>query len=564
MTRGKPPFCKEVPIPGEAGGLLPEARRGNTSCTPRTFAKLRLHHPRTLPPMAQKTGTTSDRTAISLTALVGGITDLEVTGDVSGRTVREVRFRSADVEPGDLFVALSGSAADGHDFVEDAVSRGAVAVMVERAMEADLLPVPVMRVPDARRALAELAAAFHGFPARDLFLIGISGTVGKTSVLALLEKILLQAGLRMGSVGSLGVHIAGKTVEETGYTAPDPLLLQQSLRRVRDAGCSIAAMEVTSHALDQKRVHGLEYDLGIFIKLLPLEHQDYHGSFSDYVATKRQFFDQIRPGSPLVYNADDPALEALFAENDLVRVPCGTSEGAEVRIEEVAVTAAGTELLLHAERGVPLRDGGRSEPLELELSLQLLGMSNIHNAALAAAAALVLGVEGGDIRRALAAVPPPRRRMEMIHRGEFDVIDDTVGHPESVTAVFLASQALKPRGIHIAFAVRGNRGPEINHHIAETLAVWSDRLGIATLVITTSDESADERNEVVEEELSAFLTPLESAGIPFRLIRRLDEAIGEVMSRAASGDLVLLLGAQGMDEGAEHAKNWLRENRKAE
>src|SRR5690606_1152079 len=160
--------------------------------------------------------------------------------------------------------------------------RGAVAVVVERRVEgAD--GVPLVVVPSARQALAELAAIWHGYPARALRMVGVTGTLGKTSVLKMLEAILRTAGRRIGTIGSLGVGLPGRD-EPTGYTAPDPLLLQRSLRRIADAGCDLAAMEVTSHALDQKRVHGIEYGLGVFTNLVPLEHMDYHRSFRRYAA----------------------------------------------------------------------------------------------------------------------------------------------------------------------------------------------------------------------------------------------------------------------------------------
>jgi len=472
------------------------------------------------------------------------------SGQLGGARVRRICQASEEVLPGDLFVAVRGTQADGHDFVAEAVRRGAVAVVVERPVEGDL-GVPVLRVMDTHRAVARLAAAWHDHPARSLRLVGISGTVGKTSVLAILRTILDRAGLPVATIGSLGVQIGDRMLEETGYTAPDALVLQESLARIRDEGCRLVVMEVTSHALDQQRVHGLWFELGIFTNLLPLEHREYHGSFDEYVRTKIRFFDQLAPGALLVYNADDRAVAGLIGERDIRRVGCGTSAEAQVRIEDVAVAADGTRLRLHAADGVPGLNGARGAAGSIDLHLRLLGRANVANAALAGVAALSMGVAPAVVRDALSAVPPSRRRMEMVHDGAFRVIDDTVGHPESITAVFEVAQALAPRRVHIAIGVRGTRGPLINREMAEALVVWVPRSAVETLVVTRSEEVADERNTVSDEEMDAFLDPLRSEGIPFTVEPRLDRAVERVLERAGGGDLVLLLGAQGMDTAGD-------------
>jgi UDP-N-acetylmuramoyl-L-alanyl-D-glutamate--2,6-diaminopimelate ligase len=460
------------------------------------------------------------------------------------------------VEEGDLFVAIRGDTSDGHEFLTDALRRGARAVLVENELPVDL-PVPTIQVEDSRRALAELAAEWYGNPAGSLALIGISGTVGKTSVLAMLEAILLENGVRVGTVGSLGVRLDGVPIRETGYTAPDALLLHESLAQLRDSGCELAVMEVTSHALVQSRVHGLLFDVEVFTNLLPLEHQEYHGSFEGYVEAKVGFFDHLAEGAPLVYSADDPTVRAIVDELDLRSVSCGTAPRADVRIGSLTVRSTGTSLNLSLERGLPDRSETATSPQNIEIDLRLLGRSNVQNAALAATAALLLGIGPGTIRRALAGFPPPRRRVEMIHAGEFMVIDDTVGHPESISALFEAVRALNPRRVHVAFAVRGSRGPEINRHTAEAIAIWADQVPPATLILTRSEEAVDDKNRVLPEESAAFADTLTERGIPFEEVNRLDDAIQAVLDAAESGDLVLLLGAQGMDRGAEMARTWL-------
>lgn len=494
-----------------------------------------------------------------LLQLLEHVEGIRIPDAVEDVDITAIRTDSNLVERGDLFVAIRGTTSDGHDYLEDVARRGAAAVVVEAVPDTPL-SVPAFPVGDSRLALAQIASVWHGEPASELQLIGISGTVGKTSVLSILQAIMGEAGIPLGAVGSLGVSLDGTMLEETGYTAPDPLLLHEKLAELRDAGAGRVAMEVTSHALDQHRVAGLRYALGIFTNLLPLEHQEYHASFEEYVQTKVRFYDHLLADAPLVFNADDLAVAALVADLPLSRIPCGTGEAAAARIEAIDFSdgTAGFELSITE----PLRtlDGGTVPGLRLPLRMRLLGRSNIYNAALAATGALVLGAAPESIRRALETFPPPRRRVEMIHHGRFTILDDTVGHPDSVNALFEAVEALRPARLHVAFAVRGTRGPEINHHTAEALTVWLTRFPSGSLVVTRSEDEADARNRVTDEENEAFLTPIREADIPFEERNSLREAVESVLAMAEEGDLVLLLGAQGMDAGAAIARDWLERN----
>lgn len=493
-----------------------------------------------------------------LSELLRAVPDVTGGGAAAGVPIRAVTATSGEVSPGALFVALRGTKVDGHAFVDEAVRRGAAAVLVED--DGVRAAVPVLRVPDSRRALAAIAAEWHGRPADRLPLVGITGTVGKTSTLAVLEAILAASDRTVGTIGSLGVKVDGEPIERHGYTAPDPLLLHGELARLEAEGASLVAMEVTSHALAQERVAGLRYALGIFTNLLPLEHAEYHGTFREYVRAKARFFEHLPAGVPLVHNADDRAVRRLAREHDVVAVGCGTARTADVRIEPESVSPAGTRLALNVRRPLPRVGGGAVAPVRIPLEMRLLGRSNLSNAALAATAALLLDAAPETVRAVLAGLAPPRRRLEVLHHGRFLVIDDTVGHPESVSALFEVVGQLRPRRIHAAFAVRGQRGPRINRHVAKALAIWAERLPMGTLVLTRSAEAVDDRNAVTDREHAAFAAPLREAGIDFGERDRLDDAVHAALAAAGEGDVVLLLGAQGMDRGMEIARAWLAEH----
>ena len=474
-----------------------------------------------------------------------------VRGDAGGVEVTGITADTRALRPGMLYVAQRGTKVDGHDFAAEAARRGAGALVVEREVETDGARVPVLRVDDTDRALAELAAAWEGHPAAGMTLVGITGTAGKTSTLALLEAVLAEADLDAGTIGSLGVHADGETLDETGYTAPDAVLLQHELRRLADAGSTLVAMEVTSHALVQQRVAGLAYDLGIFTNLLPLEHAEYHGTFRAYAEAKARFFDHLRPCAPLVYNAGDRAVRRLVHGRDVSPVGCGESRTAMVRVEPLSVTAGGTRLVLNVRRPLPRVGGGEVDAQRIELHLRVLGRTNLANAALAATAALCLGAPAEAVRAALPRVDAPPRRIQVVHEGAFTVIDDTTGHPESVSALMEVVEKLAPRRVHAAVCIRGARGPRINRELAESLRAWSGRRPLHTLVVTGSDDAADARNRVTDDERDAFLRPLRDHGVPHDTEPRMEDAVARVLDAAGEGDLVLLMGAQGMDAAAD-------------
>jgi UDP-N-acetylmuramoyl-L-alanyl-D-glutamate--2,6-diaminopimelate ligase len=469
---------------------------------------------------------------------------------------------SREVQPGYVFVAHAGTEVDGHDFLRQAVARGAVAVVAER--EVGTIPVPVLRVEDARRTLAELAAAWYGRPAEALTLVGITGSLGKTSILKMLEAILAEGGVRVGAIGSeiIGIRVQDELEVETSHTTPGPLTLHYGLRRLCDEDAEVACMEVSSHGLDQERVHGLSFALGVFSNLVALEHQDYHGSFEEYTSAKGRFFNYLRRGAPLVYGADSERLrtqlterQASLSERGIVLFGCGFDERAEVGIAGVDSTAEGTTYRLEVRSPLRRHDGTVLEPASLHLRLRLLGRPHVINSAFAATAALYLGVEGAAIQRALAAIPPPERRMQALSfkgpRGAFHVLDDTAAHPNSIDAVFDVVDQLPHQGLHVVAAIRGQRGPEINRRLAATIARRCRTRPFDTLAVTDSAETVGDLDTVTHGEREAFLEGLRECEIPVEHEQQLTDALSLVLRRVGGRDLVVLVGAQGMREGAE-------------
>ena len=515
--------------------------------------------------------------------------------------VTGITHDSRRVRPGDLFVALPGTRLDGAAYVEDAVAKGAVAVCAGRAGGGDThgrAAVPVLRVDDPRVALARLSAALHGEPARALRMLGLTGTLGKTSTALLVEAALAgpTGGRDVGVVGSLGARVsgparrrvaAGAMPDLDGMTTPDPPMLHRALRVMRDAGISTVVMEVTSHALAQHRVDGIVYALGAITNLVPDEHLDFHRTPENYLRTKARFLELLAPEAPLVFNADDRLVRKMVAESlatsprPIIGVSLGetaralrkdpddlAARDAAVCADDVESDARGTRFVLAVRRELPRLDGGVVAKQDVPVQLPVLGIQQLTNAALAATIALVAGAPPAELSASLARTPAMRRRMEVVHEAAPLVIDDTAGHPDTLRAVFGSIGSMRRSGLRVAFGLRGSRGVEINVALAEALAALvaeRAREEPVHLAVTWSDDTAGPRDRVTDDEREAALRVLRAtfdrlppdARPRYDTHASLEGAVRALLADVRDDELVLLLGAQGMDRAAEFARTTL-------
>jgi UDP-N-acetylmuramoyl-L-alanyl-D-glutamate--2,6-diaminopimelate ligase len=472
-----------------------------------------------------------------------------------------IALDSRQVRPGDLFVAIPGSRADGRTFVQEAMGRGALALCAG-APHPDL---PTLVVPDPRAALPALAAAFYDHPARQLRLIGITGTLGKTSTALLIQSTLQASGRMVGVIGSLGVRVEGH-VAETGMTTPDAPAIHRALRMMVDRGVEMVAMEITSHAMALGRVSGLSFDLGVFTNLVPDEHLEFHPTPEDYLRAKIRFFEMLGHDAPLVINQDDARVGEAVASavarhpRAVVGVSVAGTSGAAVVLRGLRWDAAGSTFALEVIHRLVGLDGVVIEPGTVPLVLPVFGLQQVANAALAVTAALLAGASPRAITEAVAEVGPIRRRMELVRHSAPAILDDTSGNPRTLRAVFDSIRAIPHDGLRIAFGIRGSRGIEINQKLAATLAeliTSRENPGAVHLVVTASEDVAGARDRVAIEEQQAVVETLRGAAVEFRFEPTLAQAMRHVLEGWSAGDLVLLLGAQGMDRAADIAREVL-------
>lgn len=499
---------------------------------------------------------------MQLGALAHAVGATPAGGDAAdpGVEVTGVAVDSRRVEPGDLFVAVSGEHDDGMAHLTEALARGAVAVCVGPNGTA-VAGVQAIVVADPRATLPALAATVYGHAERAVRLVGITGTLGKTSTALLVQAALRASHQRVGVIGSLGVRARGAVID-TGMTTPDAPAIHRALRMMVDAGVDTVVMEVTSHALAQHRVDGLPIALGVFTNLVLDEHLEFHPTPEDYLRTKVRFFELLRDGAPLVVNHDDPlvrrevAVAVARSPRPVIGVSAAGDPTADVLVEGAQAGAAGTALALRVTRAIPRLTGEALEPCVIPLVVPVFGVQHVENVALAASAALVAGGTPDGVAGAVAEIAPIRRRMEIVRSAAPVVLDDTCGNPRTLRAVFRSIRAIPHEHLRIAFGIRGMRGTTINHRLATTLGELVRQheaetdVPVERLVVTASEDTAGARDRVAPEERDAVVGTLRAAGVQFDYSPTLEEAVRRTLAGWHAGDLVLLLGAQGMDEAA--------------
>jgi UDP-N-acetylmuramoyl-L-alanyl-D-glutamate--2,6-diaminopimelate ligase len=429
-------------------------------------------------------------------------------------------YHSAEVQPGDLFVAVRGFSRDGHDYAAEAVRRGAPAVVVDHVL-ADMAATQVV-VPDTRRALAALAAAFYGDPSRHLWLCGVTGTNGKTTTTHLIHAILSAAGHRSAVVGTIGVvapegppawHSSTSTTPE----APD---LQRLLRDLRSRAVRDVVIEVTSHALELSRVACCRFQAAVFTNLTQ-DHLDFHGDLIRYRDAKCRLFAMVDPPGVSVVNADDPASRAMAAASRARVVTYGIDAAADVRAVEIVLTANGTRFSV-------VWPGGR-QPLWLRLP----GRFNVANALAAFAVGQARGVAPEEIAAALESVNGVPGRCELVDEGQpFAVLVDYAHSPDSLEKILrLAAQVSRGRRI-VVFGCGGDRD--------RTKRPIMGRIGtqLADYAVFTSDNPRGENPLAIIREIEAGATGARNfESIPDRW-----RAIERGIALAQPGDVVVIAG----------------------
>lgn len=429
-----------------------------------------------------------------------------------GVPVTGVSHDSRQVSAGDLFVAMKGHRFDGHDYIDEAVSRGAVAVICERLADR---PIPQILVGDGRTALGGASAEVYGHPSHGLRLVGVTGTNGKTTVMHMIESVARSAGHRTGLIGTLGTRI-GNRVLPTMLTTPEASDIQRRLATMLTEGVDTAVMEVSSHGLALQRVDDLRFALAVFTNL-GHDHLDFHGTRENYYRSKEQLFSPDLSAEGVV-SVDDEWGRRLAARGRIPLTTVGTRTDAEVRGEMVSHSLSTVVMRCHAE--------GASFTFRVPMG----GIHNGANALLAAAAALRLGFSPSEVSAGMGALTPVDGRFEVVAESPVAVVVDYAHTPGAIRSVIRAARASVGGRVIAVVGAGGDRDKSKRREMAGA-ASSADR------VMLTSDNPRSEDPFAI---LADLVAGLKGEGYRMEVDRR--RAIGVAVAWARPGDVVLILG----------------------
>lgn len=469
--------------------------------------------------------------ALSDSARILALPDVEITG---------ITADSRQVVPGSLFVSIPGARVDAHQFIGDALRRGAAAIVATRDFD---VPTGVggFLVPDARLALSALSDKFYGSPARKLKMVGITGTNGKTTIAFLTQAVAAAAGRTCGIIGTAGMMLGDEVLEhKSGYTTPEAPTVHRLLAEMVKREADMVAMEVTSHALEQHRVAHCRFDVAVYTNLTH-EHLDYHKDMESYFQAKAKLFHMMRPGGVAVINIDDPYGPRFVKEvpTGVLTLTYGFSPNAIVRAEDVELTDQGVRYRLVSPAGSTVVEAP-----------YLFGAYNISNAlaAIATGIALGFGLRGAEAMRTAKGAPG---RFERVDCGQdFTVVVDYAHTPDGFEKLLSDVAKIKAPGrkLTMVFGSAGHRDQTKRPDMGRIAGDYCDRL-----VLTEEDPRTEDANEISRQ----IATGVRRPEVEILLVEDRVEAIEQAIRTAEPGDIVLITGKGNETElEVQHPTTW--------
>lgn len=453
--------------------------------------------------------------------------DLITVNGSMDREISSVYYDSRKVNDGSLFVAIKGLKSDGHNFLGEAVKKGAKAVVVENGYQQSVIrdrlsETTCISVRDSRKALALISANFYGHPSREMSVIGITGTNGKTTISYLINSILKVNGFKTGLIGTIDYRFDGEIIPSS-HTTPESLDLQQFFKRIGDSGGKYCVMEVSSHSLELDRVYGTRFETGVFTNLTQ-DHLDFHGNLEKYFFAKARLFKEYGLKKAVI-NIDDPYGRRLIKDIKSERIlTYGIKEDADVKADGINVSINGLKFIANTPIG------------KLNIESRLLGIHNIYNILASVSTAILEGLSGESIIKGIVLLDTVPGRLEGINEGQdFTVLVDYAHTDDALKNVLNAAREIPHNKITVVFGCGGDRDRGKRPLMGKAAVEYSD------FAIITSDNPRSEEPSKIIEEIEKGIKQWSAEGRYIKIPDR-REAIEYAINNASKGDIVIIAG----------------------
>ena len=449
------------------------------------------------------------------------IAEIVGASDISGEfdpDITGVCSDSRQVRPGSLFVAVKGTVVDGHDYIMKAIEQGAIAIVCEHS-QLSTLNSQLIKVPDSADALGRLASAWYGEPSRQMAVVGVTGTNGKTTIATLLYDLFRKLGYKAGLLSTVCNYIDDEVVP-TNHTTPDPLTIHSLMAKMADVGCEYVFMEVSSHAIDQKRISGIDFNGGIFTNLTR-DHLDYHGTVDNYLKAKKRFFDDLPASAFALTNADDKSGPVMLQNTTARKLAYSLRTMADFKGKIIESHFEGTEINMN----------GR------DVYTHFVGRFNAYNLLAVYGAAVALGEETEDILIALSTLLPVSGRFETIRSPQgVTAVVDYAHTPDALENVLNGiNDVLDDSGRVITVVGAGGGRDKGKRPLMAKEAVRQS----AQLILTSDNPRFEEPDDIIND-MYAGLTASDKERTLCITDRK--QAIKTAVTLAKKGDVVLVAG----------------------
>ncbi|MCK4359324.1 MAG: UDP-N-acetylmuramoyl-L-alanyl-D-glutamate--2,6-diaminopimelate ligase [Candidatus Cloacimonetes bacterium] len=454
--------------------------------------------------------------------------------DAENIEISGISFDSRTIKPNEIFVAIKGENFDGHRFINPAIKNGATAVVLEDVKNITKYAVPIIAVPNARKALSVLSAVFYNYPARKMRVIGVTGTDGKTTTATIIYNILKIAGYKVGLITSINAVIGNKTYE-TGFhtTTPDAVDMQKYLSEMLSAGTEYVVIEASSHGLAQHRVDMCEFDIAVITNITQ-EHLDYHKNIQEYKEAKAKLFQSLntsfhKPNIPKIsiLNKDDNSFNLLKKIKSDIRYSYGFDPQADFSVENVQ----------YSENGMKFRVKTPKNSFWIETNL--LGKYNIYNILASIAVAYSQNIPIKDIQNGIEFLEKVKGRMEIIphNAGDFKVIIDFAHTPNALQKALECANSIKTNNLIVVFGSAGLRDKYKRKAMGKIAGKLADRI-----FITAEDPRTESLEDIMNEIALGCEIAKRKEGIDFFKIPDRKKAITKAVISAQTGDVVITCG----------------------